>query len=56
MVLAAGNGRGAGMERMGRTIATLAIATALMAAMIAYEAWRFAELRDRLRHQAAPAS
>jgi low temperature requirement protein LtrA len=38
------------------SIATLAIATALMVAMIAYESWRFAELRDRLRHQAAPAS
>jgi low temperature requirement protein LtrA len=38
------------------SIATLAIATALMVAMIAYEAWRFAELRDRLRHQAAPAA
>jgi low temperature requirement protein LtrA len=37
------------------SIATLAIATALMVAMIAYESWRFAELRDRLRHQAAPA-
>ena len=35
-------------------IATLAIATALMVAMIAYESWRFAELRDRLRHQTAP--
>ncbi len=38
------------------SIATLAIATALMVAMIAYESWRFAELRDRLRHQAAPAA
>jgi low temperature requirement protein LtrA len=36
------------------SIATLAIATTLMVAMIAYESWRFAELRDRLRHQAAP--
>ena len=35
-------------------IATLAIATALMVAMIVYESWRFADLRDRLRHQAAP--
>jgi DMSO/TMAO reductase YedYZ heme-binding membrane subunit len=38
------------------SIATLAIATTLMVAMIAYESWRFAELRDRLRHQAAPAA
>jgi low temperature requirement protein LtrA len=37
-------------------IATLAIATALMVAMIAYESRRFADLRDRLRHQGAPAS
>jgi low temperature requirement protein LtrA len=32
---------------------TLAIAAALLAALIAYEARRFAELRDRLRHQLA---
>jgi hypothetical protein len=25
----------------------------LLAALIAYETWRFAELRDRLRHQLA---
>jgi len=37
-------------------VATLAIATALMVAMIAYEFWRFHDLRDRLRHDvAAPA-
>ena len=33
-------------------VATLAIATAMMIAMIAYEFWRFRDLRDRLRHQA----
>jgi len=39
------------------SIATLAIATALMVAMIGYETWRFADLRDRLRHQTtAPAA
>jgi len=31
-------------------IATLAIATAVMTAMILYELWRFREFRDRLRH------
>jgi low temperature requirement protein LtrA len=34
-------------------LATLAIVSALLAALIAYEAHRFAELRDRLRHQLA---
>jgi low temperature requirement protein LtrA len=34
-------------------LATLAILAALLAALIAYEAHAFAELRDRLRHQAA---
>jgi low temperature requirement protein LtrA len=32
-------------------LATLAIATAVLAALIVFEAVRFAELRDRLRHQ-----
>ena len=32
------------------SIATLAIATAVMIAMIVYELWRFREFRDRLRH------
>ena len=32
---------------------TVAIAAAVLAALIAYETWRFAELRDRLRHQLA---
>lgn len=36
------------------SVATLALAAALMTALIAYEAWRFAELRDRLRHGSAP--
>jgi low temperature requirement protein LtrA len=35
-------------------LATLGIAAALLAALIAYESVRFAELRDRLRHGAAP--
>jgi low temperature requirement protein LtrA len=34
-------------------LATVAIVVALLAALIAFEAWRFAELRDRLRHQLA---
>jgi low temperature requirement protein LtrA len=34
-------------------LVTLAIAAVLLAALIAYEARRFAELRDRLRHQLA---
>lgn len=34
-------------------VLTLAIAAALLAALIAYETRRFAELRDRLRHQLA---
>ena len=34
-------------------LATLGILAALLAAVIAYEAVRFAELRDRLRHQVA---
>ncbi len=29
-----------------------AIVVALLWALIAYETWRFAELRDRLRHEA----
>jgi low temperature requirement protein LtrA len=32
-------------------LATLALMTAILAALIAYESVRFAELRDRLRHQ-----
>jgi low temperature requirement protein LtrA len=35
-------------------LATLGIVVALLAALIAYEAVHFAELRDRLRHGAAP--
>jgi low temperature requirement protein LtrA len=35
-------------------LATLGIAAALLAALIAYESVHFAELRDRLRHGAAP--
>ncbi len=34
-------------------LATLGILTALLVALIVYEAYRFAELRDRLRHQLA---
>jgi low temperature requirement protein LtrA len=34
-------------------LATLAILAALLSALIAYEAIRFAELRDRIRHQLA---
>ena len=34
-------------------LVTLAIVAAVLAALIAYEAHRFAELRDRLRHQLA---
>ena len=34
-------------------LATLAIAAALLAALIAYEALRFAEARDRIRHELA---
>jgi hypothetical protein len=34
-------------------LATLAILAALLAALIVYESIRFAELRDRLRHQVA---
>jgi low temperature requirement protein LtrA len=34
-------------------LATLGIATALLVALIAYETVRFADLRDRLRHQVA---
>jgi low temperature requirement protein LtrA len=36
------------------SLATLAILAAVLIALIAYEARRFAELRDRLRHQVAP--
>jgi hypothetical protein len=36
-------------------IATLAIVAALLCALIAFEARRFAELRERLRHQVAAA-
>ena len=32
---------------------TIAIVAVVLAALIAYETWRFAELRDRLRHQLA---
>ena len=32
-------------------LATTAIVSALLAALIAFETWRFAALRDRLRHQ-----
>ena len=35
-------------------LATLAIVAALLAALIAYENVRFAELRERLRHQLGP--
>jgi low temperature requirement protein LtrA len=35
------------------SLATLAILAALLAALVAYETHRFAELRDRLRHQVA---
>ena len=34
-------------------LATMAIVAALLAALIAYENARFAELRDRLRHRLA---
>jgi hypothetical protein len=34
-------------------LATLAIVAALLAALIAFEAHHFAELRERLRHQVA---
>ena len=34
-------------------LATLAILAALLVALIVYESVRFAELRDRLRHQVA---
>ena len=34
-------------------LATLAIVAAALCLLIAYEAHRFAELRDRLRHQLA---
>ena len=37
-------------------LATIAIAAALLAAVIVYETLRFAELRDRLRHQLAHGS
>jgi low temperature requirement protein LtrA len=32
---------------------TIAVVAVLLAALISYETWRFAELRDRLRHQLA---
>jgi Bacterial low temperature requirement A protein (LtrA) len=32
-------------------LATTAVVGALLAALIAFETWRFAELRERLRHQ-----
>src|SRR3954451_18110209 len=35
-------------------LATLAVLAALLVALIAYEARRFAELRDRMRHQLVP--
>jgi hypothetical protein len=35
-------------------LVTLAIAAVLLAALIAYEARHYAELRDRLRHQLEP--
>ena len=34
-----------------RTFATVALVAAVLAALIAYEALRFAEARDRIRHQ-----
>ena len=34
-------------------LVTLTIVAALLAALIAYETHRFAELRDRMRHQVA---
>jgi low temperature requirement protein LtrA len=36
------------------SLATLAIVAALLVALITYETLRFAELRDRIRHQVAP--
>jgi uncharacterized membrane protein YhhN len=38
------------------SLATLAIAAALLAVLIRYESVRFGELRDRLRHQAGHAA
>lgn len=35
------------------SIATLAVAAVILAVLIAYETRRFAELRDRMRHQLA---
>jgi hypothetical protein len=37
-------------------LATLSILTAIACALIAYETIRFAEFRDRVRHQAADAA
>jgi low temperature requirement protein LtrA len=37
-------------------LATVAIASAVLVVLIVYEVRRFAELRDRLRHQVAPAA
>jgi low temperature requirement protein LtrA len=34
-------------------LVTVSIVSALLAALIAFETWRFAELRDRMRHQLA---
>ncbi len=34
-------------------LATLAILAAVLVALIAYEAWRYADVRDRIRHQPA---
>jgi low temperature requirement protein LtrA len=37
-------------------LVTLAIVAALLSLLVGYESWRFAELRDRLRHHAAAPS
>jgi hypothetical protein len=34
-------------------VATIACVSVVLVAVIVYETWRFAELRDRLRHQLA---
>jgi hypothetical protein len=40
-------------ERELPSLATAAIVTAVLAAVVVFETLRFAELRDRLRHQVA---
>ncbi len=44
------------MIRERLTVAMLAILAAALSALVAYETYRFAELRDRLRHQVAAGS